>query len=110
MKLFKKHKKLFLIFAFSLLLLLVVLFYFSFTKETEKIDDLNTEIKSYEESTIIPPKFLSEDELIDLGLDPKTKAQIIKDEPLIYKVIKSDDEIITDVAPYLQVIREDNRK
>ncbi len=102
----KKHKKIILITAFSLLLILVLVFYFSFTKEIEKIEEPDDIITDYQESTLIPIKFLSDDELSDLGLQAGTRAQIIKDEPLIYKIIESDDEIITDVAPHLQTIRD----
>ncbi len=108
-KFIKEHKKTILIGAFSVLLILVLVFYFSFKKQTESIEPPEAIITDYQESTIIPVKFLSEEKLKDLGLEPSTRAQIIKDEPLIYKIIKSDDEIITDVAPYLQPIRENNR-
>lgn len=104
----KKHKKVILITAFSLLLILVLIFYFSFTKEIEVIEEPNDIITDYQESTLIPAKFLPEEKLIELGLEPNTRAQIIKDEPLIYKIINSDDEIIIDVAPYLQPIRNNN--
>lgn len=108
-KFIKKHKKIILVASFSLLLVLVLLFYFSFSRELEVIEEQNDIITDYQESTIIPVKFLPEQTIRDLGLPPETRAQIIKDEPLIYRIIESDDDIITDVAPYLQPIRNNNR-
>jgi hypothetical protein len=108
-KFIKEHKKIILIISFTLLLALVLIFYLSFTKETEIIDQKDDIITDYEESTIIPVKFLPEETVRNLGLQPGTKAQILKDEPLIYRIIKSDEDIITDVAPLLKPIRENNR-
>lgn len=111
-----KIQKIILISASSLLLVLVlIIIIVNFTNKPEKaiINDIDketeieieTRLKTSQEvirePVIIPTEFLSEDELIKRGLDPQTRAQIISHDPLIYKIIRNDEDIIEDISPWL---------
>ncbi len=109
-----KQKKIIIISALLLLLVIIILVIIStnFTKEPEKdiIDDRDkeTELKlepsqeTVREPVIIPIEFLSEQELTKRGLDPQTRAQIISHDPLIYRIIRKDEDIIEDISPWLE--------
>jgi hypothetical protein len=77
------------------------------SRDKEVAVDLPESEKSDErQPVIIPIEFLEPEELIDLGVKPDTKAQIIQRDPLIYKVIRDDSDIVEDISPYLDPIRE----
>ncbi len=98
-KLIKENIKSFIIIFFLLLLIVLLLFFiFSGNKEEKIIENKNEhsikleeEIKKEEE--YLPIIFLTEEELIDLGLNVKLKAQVVNRDPLVYKIIKSDEDI-----------------
>ncbi len=105
-KLIKENKKSFLIIAI-LLILIIIGFLVIYTFSPKKDDQIliEEEIDEYQ-AVLIPIEFLTSEELIDLGVDPNTRAQILSQDPLIYKVIRDDSDIIEDIAPYLEPIRE----
>lgn len=48
-------------------------------------------------TTAVELEYLSSTELGDLGVDPSTKAQIIHRDPLVYKLIKDESDVISDL-------------
>ncbi len=60
-----------------------------------------------DEKYYIPLEFLNEEELIDLDLDTNTRAQILRRDPLVYKIINSDEDIVDDISIYMKPMREE---
>ncbi len=103
----KKKKQIITIAIFSVIIIAILIFFLFFLKKSdEPVVELPDEDKEILEPVLIETEFLSPEELSELGVDSNTRAQIISRDPLIYKVIENDDEIIKDIAPYLQPIRE----
>lgn len=79
-----------------LILLILVLAWFFF--KNPSILKTNSDNNSYTEtSTAITLEYLSPEELNSLGADPSIKAQIISRDPLVYKIINNDADIIKDL-------------
>jgi len=103
----KKRKQIITISIFSVIIIIILIFFLFFLRKTdEPVVELPYEDRETLEPVLIETEFLSEDELSDLGVSSDTRAQVISRDPLIYKVIEDDDEIVKDIAPYLQPIRE----
>lgn len=75
-----------------MLLIFVIVFWLN--------DNEKTQEQNYSEMAQpnfnIPLEYLSAEELQTLGVDPTIKAQVINRDPLVYKIIKSDEDIIKD--------------
>ena len=69
--------------------------------------DLDIANYSQGESYYIPLEFLNEEELLELNLGTNTKAQILRRDPLVYKIINSDEDIVEDISIYMKPMRED---
>lgn len=81
-----------LLFILLILFLLWMLFY------NKSILKKNSNNNIYiEPSTAIKLEYLSPDELNALGADPDIKAQVISRDPLVYKIINNDADIIKDL-------------
>ncbi len=102
-----KKQQIITISIFSVIIVIILVFFLFYLGRSEIDDDVSKETeKETQQPVLIPIEFLSEDELIDLGVNPNTRAQVISRDPLIYKVIEDDKDIIEDIAPYLEPIRE----
>ncbi len=101
----KKKSQLITILVFSVIIIVILgIFIFYFGKsDNDDLDEIETETQ---QAVLIPIEFLNEEELNQLGVNPNTKAQIISRDPLIYKIIEDDQDIIEDISPYLEAIRE----
>ena len=65
------------------------------------------DLENYQEGQpyYIEPEFLTESELSELNLNTNTKAQILRRDPLIYKIINSNDDIVEDISIYFKSIQ-----
>ena len=83
----------------------MLFFIFSDNKEENVLDNNNNIVLEEEKEEIedeekyLPVVFLTEEELIELGLNKRLKAQVINRDPLVYKVIRSDEDIVRQLAP-----------
>lgn len=94
-----------LIFLLALMLILFLFLYF-LSRPEQLTDEPLIDKDEPGQPVLIPLEFLSEEELSDLGVNPNIRAQVISRDPLIYKVINTDEDIIEDIAPFLEPIRE----
>jgi uncharacterized membrane protein YvbJ len=101
-----KKQQIITISIFSVIIILILAFFFFFLIKSEEPDDILEEEKEFYQAVLIDLEFLDENELNDLGLSSDTKAQVLNRDPLIYKIIREDEDIVEDIAPYLQPIRE----
>lgn len=80
-----------------LLILLILILVWLFFKSPSMLK-INSDQSTYTEpSTAIKLEYLSPEELSALGADPSIKAQIISKDPLVYKIINNDSDIIKDL-------------
>ena len=92
MNFFKRNLKLILILFLGVMLILITVFWLNKNKK-QQVDNFAAINQS---SFIIPLEYLSPSELQALGVDPALKAQVINRDPLVYKIIQSDNDIIKD--------------
>ena len=85
---------------------MILIFFLYFLRKPEEPKEEQPEQDKSRHPVLIETEFLSEDELSDLGVSSDTRAQVISRDPLIYKVIEDDAEIVEDISPYLEPIRE----
>ena len=118
-KLIKENKKELLIITILLVFIisaLILIFSFKTEKsdkeiaiEEEKIIrslPTSLDIENHQEGMpyYIEAEFLTESELSELNINTNTKAQILRRDPLIYKIINSDDDIVEDLSIYFKPI------
>lgn len=107
LEIIKENLKSFIIIAFLLLLIILMLFFIFSDNKEENVLDINNNIILEEEEKeeikaeekYLPVVFLTEEELIELGLNKRLKAQVINRDPLVYKIIRSDEDIVKQLAP-----------
>lgn len=101
-----KKQQIITISIFSVIIIILVFFFFFLIKAPVE-DIIDEEIEEeIVQPVLINLEFLDESELTNLGLSSNTRAQVLNRDPLIYKIIKNDSDIIEDIAPYLEPIRE----
>lgn len=88
----KKYWGLILVIALALALVLIAVFVFRPKSELIEVDNFPET-----PSTAIKLEYLTKTQLEDLGANPNIKAQIINHDPLVYKVIRDDSDIINDL-------------
>lgn len=92
MNFFKKNLKLILFLILAVVLILIMVFWLN-KKEQQQEENFSA---INQPSFNIPLEYLTPDELRSLGADPELKAQVINRDPLVYKIIQSNDDIIED--------------
>lgn len=92
MNFFKRNLKLISFLFLGLVLILIIGFWLnkSEIQQEKNFSEIN------QPSFKIPLEYLSPDELQTLGADPTLKAQVINRDPLVYKIIQSDEDIVED--------------
>ncbi len=99
-------KKVFIIVLSIVLLISLILIVVFFIPKKSFAPQIPSSSPGSEEPIIIPLEYLSPEELDQLGVDSTIQAQIISRDPLIYKIINSEEDIVTDIRPLMQPLRE----
>lgn len=90
---FSKKQKIFSILLLGLLLIIVILIFLKNKNNTNQLTEPG--------STVLKPVFLDNKEKTDLNIKPELKIQVLQRNAegkiILYKVIKSDNDIITDL-------------
>ncbi|NCB20449.1 MAG: hypothetical protein EOM88_00800 [Clostridia bacterium] len=81
------------------LLLIIILIVFVSVVIILQFKSLDQDVKEAPAPSItaLELEFLSNDELKTLGAEPDQRAQVISRDPLVYKIIRSDSDIVRDL-------------
>lgn len=93
-----KNKKLIFIIAGALLIVLIIIFLIWFGRIKNPSGGISGENLKTVNKNLPAPEFLTEEEKAKFGLPADTKAQSFRDSGgnVIYKIIKSDSDIVSD--------------